>query len=481
MNPETLIQEKVSAVMNVNLEIFKQIKVIPPETEIVIGWNVHFNSVTRKLEKIPTISTVGNLIKGWSYTGEALEIIECGPESLSFNLSTFPDIKTCLYSLRGVFVMINSLEELSIPNTSRKKCETFQAILRNLERVQVALGEIQSLLISLEDIFDDSPEGDVEAMSKIVKGSQRYDLDLKCTIGRPERIKSPEETELEELVRTMMLVSTLDDFGEKIPQNERIRLRNLELTVFPKGVLRFSELTSLNLSENQLSEIPESIGELVNLKYLYISDNRLSEIPESIGSLAKLESLDVSNNQLFEIPESIGGLSKLKYLDISSNQLSEIPESIGGLSKLKFLYISSNQLSELPEIIGGLSKLKHLYIMKNQFSELPESIGSLTRLDSLDISSNQLSEIPESIGGLSKLKYLYISSNQLSELPHTVKQLIALKELNISRNQFSTIPECTYSLENLTYFGFSSQNTGVKLSLPPGIFKYLDSSGACDW
>jgi len=433
MNPETLIQEKVSAVMNVNLEIFKEIKVIPSETEIVIGWNVHFNSTTRKLEKIPTISTVGNLIKGWSYTGEALEIIECGLESLSFNLSTFPDIQTCLYSLLGVFAMINSLE-LSTPNTSRKKCETFQAILRNSERIQVALGEVQSLLISLEDIFDDSPKEDVEVMSKIVKDSRRYDLDLKCNIGRPERIKSPEETELEELVRTMMLVSTVDDCSEKIPKNERIKLRDLELTVFPKGVLRFSELTYLNLSENQLSELPESIGVLVNLEALKLYDNQLSEIPESIGDLTNLKRLNLSDNQLSELPESIGKLINLEALNLYANQLSEIPGSIGDLTNLKILDLSDNQLSEIPGSIGGLVKLKRLFLYDNQLSELTESIG-----------------------GLVNLKTLNLFNNQLSELPHTVSQLISLDQLSISENQFSSIPECTYSLENLKYLRFSRE------------------------
>ena len=155
--------------------------------------------------------------------------------------------------------------------------------------------------------------------------------------------------------------------------SDELHLNNLNLTnedlVALIPLLKNTEITSLDLSDNQLTEIPESIGDLTGLEKLYLSYNQLTEIPQSIGDLTGLKTLDLYGNKLTEIPQSIGGLTGLKNLDLSDNQLTEIPQSIGDLTGLKKLYLSSNQLTEIPQRIGDLTGLEMLSLDNNPLND----------------------------------------------------------------------------------------------------------------
>ena len=246
-----------------------------------------------------------------------------------------------------------------------------------------------------------------------------------------------------------------------IPRNssELLALKELNLTYkgkglglkdIPKEIGQLTNLTSLNIRNNELTALPESIGQLVNLTSIYASDNRLEALPESISQLTKLKFLNISSNQLETLPESIGQLTKLTNLDISDNKLTTLPESIGQLTNLKKLNISCNRLETLPESIGQLINLTELPICHNQLTELPESIGQLTNLTCLDVSSNKLIALPESIGQLTNLTRLDVGNNKLIALPESIGQLTNLEDLSIYNNELTTLPESIGQLINLT-------------------------------
>ncbi|MHA2346780.1 MAG: leucine-rich repeat domain-containing protein [Candidatus Hodarchaeales archaeon] len=123
-----------------------------------------------------------------------------------------------------------------------------------------------------------------------------------------------------------------------------------------------SRITKLILTElgpflSGLTSLPESIGQLTQLTSLDLRDNQLSSLPVSIGQLTQLRHLDLRDNQLTSLPVSIGQLTQLRHLDLRDNQLTSLPESIGQLMQLVSLNLRENQLTNLPDSIGQLSKL----------------------------------------------------------------------------------------------------------------------------
>ena len=85
------------------------------------------------------------------------------------------------------------------------------------------------------------------------------------------------------------------------------------------------ETANLSLSNSGLTGgIPPEIGNLTNLTGINLSDNQLTSIPESIDNLSNLISLNLENTNLTTIPESIGNLSSLQSLKLMSNQLTSL-------------------------------------------------------------------------------------------------------------------------------------------------------------
>ncbi|MDO8584339.1 MAG: leucine-rich repeat domain-containing protein [bacterium] len=100
-------------------------------------------------------------------------------------------------------------------------------------------------------------------------------------------------------------------------------LSNRGLTAIPQSVFTRKEITTLDLSNNQLANAPQAeIRQLVNLVTLDLSGNKLTGLPAELGQLRKLETLDVSNNSLTGLPLELGNLTQLRILDVSNNPYS---------------------------------------------------------------------------------------------------------------------------------------------------------------
>ncbi len=202
-------------------------------------------------------------------------------------------------------------------------------------------------------------------------------------------------------------------------------------------------LTSLNLSSNQLISLPSELGSLTSLKYLYLQDNHLTSLPSQIGNLNELEWLILNDNHLLSLPPEIGNLNHLTILWLSSNQLNSLPPEIGNLNHLEILILSYNPLSTLPSEIANLNHLLSLNLSSNQLSSLPPEIGDLTTLEYLNLSHNQLSFLPPEIGNLMNLTRLLLSHNQLNSLPLVMGNLTSLTDLYIYSNPLNTAAYCT--------------------------------------
>lgn len=73
---------------------------------------------------------------------------------------------------------------------------------------------------------------------------------------------------------------------------------NVITKIPPKFAVKFSLITDLNLSHNQMSKLPDEIADLGSLQRLDISHNAYIALPDAIFRIPKLERLNASNNYI---------------------------------------------------------------------------------------------------------------------------------------------------------------------------------------
>lgn len=124
-------------------------------------------------------------------------------------------------------------------------------------------------------------------------------------------------------------------------------LTNLGLNVVPSSFI--SEATTrLIFSHNELASIScmgLSNDRWSNLTYIDFSYNDLKTIPPSFTRFTKLQTLLLNNNQLTTLPLNLGDCHSLTKLDISYNKIDFLPTSMHMLRQLKSLVLKRNPLS----------------------------------------------------------------------------------------------------------------------------------------
>ena len=121
-------------------------------------------------------------------------------------------------------------------------------------------------------------------------------------------------------------------------------------------------VTELALPDNNLSgPLPAELGSLTSLTTLDLSDNQLSGTIPDLSSLTQLQNLYLGDNQLSgTIPDWLGSLTGLQKLSLRDNRLTgTIPAELGNLFSLDLLYLDGNQLNgPIPAALGSLSGLQ---------------------------------------------------------------------------------------------------------------------------
>ncbi|XP_034118832.1 leucine-rich repeat-containing protein 20 isoform X2 [Drosophila sulfurigaster albostrigata] len=99
---------------------------------------------------------------------------------------------------------------------------------------------------------------------------------------------------------------------------------NVLKKVTPKFALKFSAITDLNLSHNQLSRLPDEFSSLSELTTLNISHNSFIVLPQVVFKLKKLANLDAQHNAIFEIDtEEAISSDCLAVVDLRNNPISK--------------------------------------------------------------------------------------------------------------------------------------------------------------
>jgi Leucine-rich repeat (LRR) protein len=95
---------------------------------------------------------------------------------------------------------------------------------------------------------------------------------------------------------------------------------------------------------------------LTNLTFLDISQNQLTELPNSIG-LCKLTDLHLSDNFLITFPDSIG--KRILFYKNHINSISFV--YLAHITTLEILTANNNQIERLPNNIGKSVEQKMIY------------------------------------------------------------------------------------------------------------------------
>ena len=186
--------------------------------------------------------------------------------------------------------------------------------------------------------------------------------------GNEEKLVTPLDIALQK--GDKQIISLLLSYSNIKPNRfltlSKLRLPQLNIEEFPKGLVQLSCLTKLDLSNNPITEIPNVIGEMTNLREIDFSHTELENFPNGICNISSLSKLNLNFTKISEIPSCISKLTRLERLELTNNQLVALPEELGHLTRLKKLLLDGNPLHGIPkEMISRgtprlLEYLKHI-------------------------------------------------------------------------------------------------------------------------
>ena len=149
-----------------------------------------------------------------------------------------------------------------------------------------------------------------------------------------------------------------------------LKLTNTKLKRLPIELEKLKKLEHLTVKKNALGGLADvDFSQLPCLRTLNLSRNALTieAIPGNIFSNEELTTLDLSYNQLTEIPEGLLRAKSLLVLNLSHNQLEVLPSQLLlATTDLLHLDLSQNELDALPPQLRRLANLQVLVLSHNR-------------------------------------------------------------------------------------------------------------------
>ncbi|XP_012274985.1 protein flightless-1 isoform X2 [Orussus abietinus] len=263
---------------------------------------------------------------------------------------------------------------------------------------------------------------------------------------------------LEELTTLDMSHNNLMEVPEGLEKARSLLNLNLShnhIETVPNTLfIHLTDLLFLDLSNNQLETLPPQTRRLGNLQTLNLNHNPLGHFQlRQLPSLMNLTTLNMRNTQrtLSNIPSSLESLTNLQELDLSQNALPRVPDAIYSLVNLRRLNISDNQITELSAAIDLWQKLETLNVCRNKLTALPSSLCKILTLRRLYLNDNELDfeGIPSGIGKLSSLQVFSAAKNRLEMIPEGLCRCGSLKQLILTSNRLVTVPDAIHLLTDL--------------------------------
>ncbi|KAM8873766.1 leucine-rich repeat-containing protein 40 isoform 2-T2 [Spinachia spinachia] len=106
----------------------------------------------------------------------------------------------------------------------------------------------------------------------------------------------------------------------KFLQLMHMDLRNNQLRDLPSEMKNLNKLSSITLNYNRFKSIPDVLYQIVSLETVLIGNNQVGEVDaHRLKMLVNLSTLDLSNNDLLNIPPEVGLCASLRCLSLEGN------------------------------------------------------------------------------------------------------------------------------------------------------------------
>ena len=426
-----------------------------------------------RLAKLP--QNIGNLSLLSGSFNASYNYIDSVPDSFgNLNLSWTLDFSSNrIASMSGSIGKLTNIQILYLQNNK-------------LSSLPSGIGDMSNLLIL--DLTNNRLTGFPDDFGKLPK---LYTLIAPSQNGQLSRISEASFSWLPSLSTLTLQNNNLEELPESLgnlPNLAYIDLANNYLRTFPNTFGNLKKLRNLNAANQngKLTQLGEHFGDHLGemssyeLSTINLSQNNLKSLPDSFGSIRWFSTIYLTNNPLESLPDIFDSSIKnsLTILDLNNNRLQTFPDSFTQLSKLSYLYASNTgTITSLPDAFGDLQNLYYLNISGHDIHTLPDSFGSLKNLNVLQASSlwswRGLTQLPDAFGlsaggWLMNLTTLDLSNNNLATLPDAFGLsaggwLMKLTTLNLSNNNLATLPDAfgassTGGLKNLTTLNLAGNN-----------------------
>jgi Leucine-rich repeat (LRR) protein len=421
------------------------------EMEVVI--NLQSNDES-KIKEIPEGIGLMTWLEELNLKGNKIEKL---PESF-FDLKKLKKLNLYgnkISELPNLFSSFNELTELNLGNIEFSVIPESIFSLKNLLYLELSSNRTVSVLSPL--------------IANLTQLEELY-LESNTLTEIPKELGDLKK--LKKLALNRNELTSFPDAILNLSELEEIHIGSQKITDLPKNLSGLHKLKYLDFEEAELQLIPDSIGELKNLVSLNLKQNKITSISDSIKNCSQLTTINLQQNQLLEkLPDEIGNLTNLESLNLHyCSTLKSLPKSLSKLSKLKILDLSYTLIQELPLEIFELKSLVELKLFQLPISTLSPEIKNLENLEYLDLRLTKITELPTEIGELKKLIKLD-GCNLNKPLPDSFCNLIKLKELYVNfENVEKSLPENFGNLESLENF-----DPGSNLSYLPTSFGKLNN------
>ena len=210
-----------------------------------------------------------------------------------------------------------------------------------------------------------------------------------------------------------------------------------------------SNLQILDISYNKITSI--NLSHIAHsLRELYLIGNQINNLDScNVSCLTNLTILELGDNNITSVGHGIHALVNLRELYIGSNSLDENSiTALGTLPALELLHLQGNMITSLKQL-GYNNKLQHLYVGANPLITLRgiEMMHTLVTIDAQKTLIEYIDDDILNVGNFPKLEELDLSmcriwnKNEVAILRGFVDASDTIKLINISFNVVET--QCT--------------------------------------